>query len=283
MFLSTRWNQSNTFCSWFGYDWELYYNFVIYHVITQRYQFHRQKSIIYLLLLLCDDIETCPDPAGLVTVTNNFSRSEGLKLFHLNIRGLQGNFNESRERVAEHKNRYLGLTEIFLGSNSLMDFDFPGYSFIRRDRVSGTCNRADLDWSHTKEIKLVSLFRNLQTTWLIKEPLQGFLNQPNSRIRSCNQLWDNYNGDLNLTIYDYLVKTNHKEIKELLKGFKQLLQSPTRMTLQSSTLIDVVLTNKPINVSNSAVINASLSDLISCVRKMNSSRYEPEIITCRLF
>ena len=81
--------------------------------------------------------------------------------------------------------------------------------------------------------------------------------------------------DLNV---DYLVKTNHKEIKELLKGFK-LLQSPTRITLQSSTLIDVVLTN---NLANAAVINASLSgqDLISYVRKMNSSRYEPETITC---
>ena len=68
--------------------------------------------------------------------------------------------------------------------------------------------------------------------------------------------------DLNV---DYLVKTNHKEIKELLKGFK-LLQSPTRITLQSSTLIDVVLTN---NLANAAVINASLSgqDLISYVRK----------------
>ena len=212
MFLSTRWNQSNTFCSWFGYDWELYYNFVIYHVITQRYQFHRQKSIIYLLLLLCGDIETYPGPAGFFTEINNFCRTKGLKLFHLNIRGLQGNFNEIRDVLLNTKIDIFGLTEIFLESNSLMGFDVPGYSFIQRDQVSGTrggvgmectfkmvsttsqgetrfgwsCNRGDLDsGNHTNEINL-SLFHNLQTTWLIKAPLQGFFNQPNSQIGSCN-------------------------------------------------------------------------------------------------
>ena len=117
-------------------------NFIITSLFTtsphKRYQFHRQKSIIYLLLLLCGDIETYPGPAGFFTEINNFCRTKGLKLFHLNIRGLQGNFNKIRDVLLNTKIDIFGLTEIFLESNSLMGFDVPGYSFIQRDQVSGT-------------------------------------------------------------------------------------------------------------------------------------------------
>ena len=55
-------------------------------------------------------------------------------------------------------------------------------------------------------------------------------------------------GDVNC---DYFVKDNHKEIKYIFTAFglKQLVTKPKRITENSSTLIGVVLTNAPENIS----------------------------------
>lgn len=71
---------------------------------------------------------------------------------------------------------------------------------------------------------------------------------------------------------DYLKKNDHKTLKDLFfNGFTQVLNNAAHITFTSSTLIDVVSTNHPINISNTALIAAGLSnhDLTACIRKMN--------------
>ena len=89
-------------------------------------------------------------------------------------------------------------------------------------------------------------------------------------------------GDLNT---NYLIGRDSKEVKDIiiLNGFDQLITKPTRTTSDSSTLIDVVLSNKKVNVSITDVFPLSLSDhdMIGCVRKLNHIKYEPRTITCR--
>ena len=91
-------------------------------------------------------------------------------------------------------------------------------------------------------------------------------------------------GDINC---NYLVSSDHKEIKSILAyfGLKQLITSPTRITRESKTLIDVICSNEPHNISSVKVIPAGLSDheLIRCARKLNNVKFKPRIITCRNF
>ena len=68
-----------------------------------------------------------------------------------------------------------------------------------------------------------------------------------------------------------------------LQGFEQLVKSPTRVTQDSSTLIDVILTNNEQAIASTDVapLNMSDHDLIGCVRKVNHQKYQYRTITCR--
>ena len=68
-------------------------------------------------------------------------------------------------------------------------------------------------------------------------------------------------------------------------GFKQLIKKSTRITEQSSTLIDLLFSNQPSKISSSCVVSTSLSDhdMIACTRKLNSQKFAPKTITSRNF
>ena len=89
-------------------------------------------------------------------------------------------------------------------------------------------------------------------------------------------------GDLN---YNYLVNADNKELKSVLVSFglKQLVESPTRITKESKTLIDIICSTDPLNLCSVKVIPAGLSDhkMIGCIRKLNNVKYHPKVISCR--
>ena len=90
-------------------------------------------------------------------------------------------------------------------------------------------------------------------------------------------------GDLNI---NYLDKTNHADIKTLLTlwGLTQTITQPTRTNENSSTLIDVILTNRQNNLlSQTYVVPISFSDhdMICCVRKLNWQKFKSKQINCR--
>ena len=68
-----------------------------------------------------------------------------------------------------------------------------------------------------------------------------------------------------------------KQLKDLFKTlqFKQLINEPTLIATNASTLIDLIATNNPQNVSDSGFIpvSASLSyhEMIYCVQKLFTS------------
>ena len=70
-----------------------------------------------------------------------------------------------------------------------------------------------------------------------------------------------------------------KKYLELCKtfGFKQILKSPTRVTLSTSSLIDHILKNTNEKIAQCGLINVGLSDhqMIFCTRKTKKreSRY----------
>ena len=89
-------------------------------------------------------------------------------------------------------------------------------------------------------------------------------------------------GDLNI---NYLQQNNHRDIKTLISqwGFSQIIKKATRTTDTSSTLIDLLFTNRPNNVSKNDVIPITFRDhdLICCVRKLNWGKHPPKEINCR--
>ena len=66
-------------------------------------------------------------------------------------------------------------------------------------------------------------------------------------------------GDFNT---DYLKRNIGRELKDMLTlfGFKQLIKEPTRITEETSTLIDIILTNNNSVISKVGVLPLSLSD-----------------------
>ena len=94
-------------------------------------------------------------------------------------------------------------------------------------------------------------------------------------------------GDFNINMYHnnrYIVRDDNTisskflshDIKKYhqfctMHGLKQLIQSPTRVTCSTSTLIDHILTSAPSRVSQKGVINVGVSDhqLIFCTRKIS--------------
>ena len=76
-----------------------------------------------------------------------------------------------------------------------------------------------------------------------------------------------------------------KQMKCLFKSlsFSQLINSPTRIASESSTLIDLIATNNPQNIRSSGVLSSGLNDheLIYCVRKLNWMRFPYEMKTFR--
>ena len=54
-------------------------------------------------------------------------------------------------------------------------------------------------------------------------------------------------GDINV---NYAIKTNNKELKLIIKrhGMKQLITKPTRITKETSTLIDIIATTHEQNI-----------------------------------
>lgn len=86
---------------------------------------------------------------------------------------------------------------------------------------------------------------------------------------------------------DFLKKASNNPLKHVLssQGFVQNVKNPTRVTKDSKTLIDVILSNCPQNLPKTIVIESSLSDhhMVGTVRKLNSSKLQPRLITCRNF
>lgn len=63
----------------------------------------------------------------------------------------------------------------------------------------------------------------------------------------------------------------------------QIVNEPTRATRESQTLLDIVCTSQPQNITSVKVVNSALSDhdITAFVRKLNSPKFKPQTVQCR--
>ncbi|CAB4032074.1 Hypothetical predicted protein, partial [Paramuricea clavata] len=89
-------------------------------------------------------------------------------------------------------------------------------------------------------------------------------------------------GDMNANFLD---NKDNKDLKSIFNvhGLKQMIRQPTRIAESTESLIDIILTNKPVNLVQSEVIPTSIGDheMIGCARKLNSNHYNARLISCR--
>ena len=88
-------------------------------------------------------------------------------------------------------------------------------------------------------------------------------------------------GDFNID-YNEIDKRDFKSLLNILE-LKQVITEPSRTTEKSSTLIDLIITNRPDNITNKGVFPNSIADhdMIACSRKINNICYNPKTIKCR--
>ena len=222
-----------------------------------------------------------------------FVKQHGLKLLHINCM---------------NKNIHIfGLTETHMNASiSDNELEIDGYTIIRRDCLSGSGGgvmcyvRNDLNWQRRQDLEVaevesicIELFITKSSPIIVmimyKPPdSSSYLHQNfTESLRDVISISANENkelivtGDLNC---DYLVPEDHKTIKQVFKGsgMKRVINSPTRITLHSHTLIDVVLTTHSERIANHIVYPSSLSDhdLIGIIRKIDIQKFKPRNILC---
>ena len=286
--------------------------FLLYSVSATYKTFKGNSISLLMLLLLSGDIHPCPGPIT-IQERKKFCKSRGLKCFHQNIRGLQGKYDEVKNILIHCKKvDIFSLSEIFINDDTVIDFEIPGYELIKLTRKNGpgggvglyicdqipSVEREDLDDPDDPDIEGIWIEKFPDSTksfifcvaYRPPDTSEYLPKESTTKLRKKIELVNKEKkeviimGDLNT---NYLVKDDRYRMKEMfmVNAFTQLIETATRIAEERATLIDVVLTNNPLNISSTVNIAASLSDhnLIGCIRKMNSFRYQPEVITCRDF
>ena len=76
-----------------------------------------------------------------------------------------------------------------------------------------------------------------------------------------------------------------KKLKSILQSMNvtQVVNEPTRVTGESQTLIDIICTSQPQNITLVKVVKSALSDhdMMAFVRKLNPLKFKPRTIKCR--
>ena len=221
-------------------------------------------------------------------------------IFALNINSVLSKIDELRIIANKSKASVIGITESKLDKTVLDgEINIDGYELVRSDRNRHgggvACYiRNDIsfnvrgDFSNEIENIFLDIFlpktRPILIGILYRPPDQsGFLDKLSSTISktSCFNNQEVYIlGDLNINLINTQkshIPNGIKRYREFcsLHGLKQLITSPTRITENSSSLLDHILTNSTDRVSQSGVVDTSLSDhqLIYCTRKISRIKF----------
>ena len=262
---------------------------------------YRNHFLFYrLLLLLSGDINPNPGPHDpkFGKEWETFKKG-GLHFIHVNINSLIPKIDELRSIAKNTNAAVIGITESKLDEtvhNS--EITIENYVLIRKDRNRKgggvACYiRDDINFTE-KNIFKQDIEHILVDILLPKtKPFTVgiFYRPPNNNTFIENITEDfsklhteNYDlfilGDMNINIsknrtncINTTVCPLFNKYKEFLStfGLKQLISSPTRVTCNTSSLIDHVLTNAEEKITQSGVLDIGISDhqLIFCTRKIN--------------
>ena len=234
-------------------------------------------------------------------------QQRGLHFIHLNINSLLPKIHELRHIAVETNAAVIGISESKLDDSVLnAEIEIEGYSLTRSDRNrhgGGVVCYIRENINYNLHTNFSQEFENIVLDLLLPntKPIligifynppnkTGFLENLNTAIndfKSFNEQEVFLLGDLNINLInkkgEYAL--NGKGKKELIlkqyqelctaQGLHQLITEPTRISENSSTLLDHVLTNAIEKTSQSGIIDIGLSDhqLIFCTRKVIRNKF----------
>ena len=277
------------------------------------------SSYIRLLLMLAGDVELNPGSTQNISLWTPF-KNKGLHFLHLNINSILPKVDELRDIAKNTNAAIIGVTESKIDSSIFdSEINIEGYSLLRKDRnrhgggvvcyIQNTLcfNTIDI-FSEEVENIVFDIFLPKTKPFTVgifyRPPNQGdFINKISNDFNKLLPLEEIYVlGDININVVingksilgkHKNVEFNSTEVSFIGKQYnefcstfslKQLIKFPTRITSISSTLIDHILTNSPQLITQSGVIDTTLSDhqLIFCTRKLSREKFNAhKHIKCR--
>ena len=271
-----------------------------------------RQYLFVMIILLSGDISLNPGPD--LNSSRSFDdlvKTRGLKVLHQNNRGLvchKAGLEELLCRSDLKQAHVIGISDTHINRNIRdSEIDIAGFDLLRKDRAEGagggvavyvveslpSHRRLDLEedgieciwievWvKNSKPILVENLYRPPDNSDYLPE---DFNNRSKKMLYNVNRE-DKETfllGDFNC---DYSKAHKNQSLKSTMAslGLHQQVTTPTRIDETSQSMIDLVLTNMPHNICKTVVLESCLSDhhLVGTVRKLNSLRFSPPLITCR--
>lgn len=203
-----------------------------------------------------------------------------VRVGHINIRSILPKIHELSQLLEFHKLDVLAVSETWLNSNTSNCYvNIAGYGFFHRNRI-GRGGGVGIFFRDTFQCTLVSSSEDIEQLWIrltickvtflvgsvykppsilynvfldhLENTISTFLCETD-RIYCC--------GDFNINLFSVdspAVAYFEKFLESL--GAVQLVSKPTRVTMNTSTLLDYIVTTSESTVVNTDVINCELSD-----------------------
>ena len=217
-------------------------------------------------------------------VLNQQLGDRNLKIAHLNINGLLNKLPEVHNILDQASFDILGISETHLREDIPDEWiNINGYSFVRRDRDSGPGGGVLIYFKANLTAYLVTRWNctHLEAAWLnvtirSQSFLIGCIYRPpqdslffNHFRNVLENIWLRRKniillGDFNSDMLKGSSKTESqygKRLKRIISSFglKNIMSCPSRVTLTSESLIDLIITSQPAKVKNSGAIEEQQS------------------------
>ena len=234
-------------------------------------------TTLLLFMLKCGDVHPHPGPS-LEQLDFSSLNGRGLHFLHLNIRSLPPKIDELRTLVRKTKAAVVGISESWL-DNSITDNEIhiDGFCTLRKDRDrkgGGVCTfiRNDIAFRTRDDLAHDSL----EATWFelllpkSKPIVIGTVYRPpeqNNFVEHFEEALSKIRSDVEAIILgDFNIcfkKASHSLFNRYLDtlklfSFRQLIETFTRVTDKSATIIDHILCNTTSKISQSGVIPVGL-------------------------
>ena len=241
--------------------------------------------------------------------TNKMPRVRGLKIASFNIVSLLKHIDELKIFLADSRIDILAINETRLDS-TINDETIAlcGYKLFRQDRNRfgggvalyvlnsiSTNLRTDLTADgletvaveilkpNSKPFIILACYRPPNAEDVVLAELDKIVAVVDAEDKELILM-----GDLNCNMMAENSDQSTSQLKSTCEIYQlqQLINSPTRITESTSTLIDLILTNMPSRIVTTGVIHIGISDhsLVYAVRKFSiPKRYKPKYITTRQF
>ena len=231
-----------------------------------------------------------------------FSKQDYIHVVHINARSLLCNFEEIKLLVQENKIDILCVSETWIRPGLDNRFlNIPGYVVIRQDSGigGGACIYINQDLTVKKIETSILKMSQVEDLWVTvqcrKLPsviIGSIYRHPHAQAASFDYISDVIKeillkskptfifGDLN----DDLLMPNAK-LSHIIRDTKmhQVVDRPTRITENSSTLLDILITNNPDMLTKLDVVPCQIADheIIMVDINLKKPKHKPQIKTFR--